>query len=188
MNLPRREWVNGEYINELAVLMTWIAVALPWVVTYTSLPSVQTKIVYLRWPLFQVSYTYSPIIENTARLMNPYSAFLYQQGQTMQYGYIVWIVMAVIMAAAFALSIAMYLREGKVEETLPVQPARVLGAMLFVSGVVGCIALTLLVTMGIPATPIPVGVVLYLIFGGVLLTQTLPSTASDASMSESIAD
>lgn len=166
--LPRKEWINPDYLNVVAVVFAWVATILP-NITYTSLPKAQTQLIYFRFSFFQVLWVKGSFGNGEPGFSTPLGAISRQAGQTMMYGYIVWAVAALALLAALALSIALFTREDEVVERLPYHPARVMGGLLFAGGVLTTASILLLTLYGLPAIPISVGVVFYLIFGGVLL-------------------
>lgn len=173
-------WVRSEYAGELAVLLAWLSAFLPWNVTYSPNLSGGSAL-FVRFPLFQVRYVWGIDIDRNVALLAPipgwllpgslerFSALAFQQGYTILLAYQVWAVGAVVFAGAIALSIAYYLREERVE-ALRVDPVRLMGVLLGVSGLVFAVATYLLFTRGFPGIPIPIGVVLLLAFAGLLLS------------------
>jgi hypothetical protein len=161
-------WVRSEYAGELAVLSAWLCSLMPWNVTYS--PSVAGgALLFVRFPFFQIRYTFGLPIASGTLVMDPLSAIRFQEAASIQLAYQVWAVGAVVLAVAVALSIVYYVREDAVEAG-PVDPVRLMGGLLALSGTVLAGATALLVTRGFPGLPIPLGVVFLFAFGGVLLT------------------
>jgi uncharacterized protein (TIGR04206 family) len=160
-------WVRSEYAGELAVLSTWLSVFIPWNVTLSSVSG--GSVLFVRFPFVQVRYTYGvPFAEGTL-VLDPLSAIAYQAGNSIAVAYQAWAVGAGVFALAVGFSILYYAAESRVE-AFPVDPVRVAGALLGLTGVALAGATYLLVTRGFPGLPIPVGVVFLFVFSGVLLT------------------
>jgi uncharacterized protein (TIGR04206 family) len=160
-------WVRSEYAGELAVLSTWLSAFIPWNVMLSSVAG--GSVLFVRFPFVQVRYAYGvPFAEGTV-ILDPLSAISFQAGNSIAVAYQAWAVGAGVFALALAFSVVYYLAEERVE-ALPVDPVRVVGALLGVTGVVLAAATVLLFTRGFPGVPIPLGVVFFLLFGGVLLT------------------
>lgn len=160
-------WVRSEYAGELAVLSAWLAALLPWNVTYST-GIAGGDVLFVRFPLLQVRYTYGIPVTRAVSISDPLSAMAFQSGQTILLAYQAWAVGAAVVAAAVALSVVYYFREEAVESA-PVDPVRVMGVLLGLAGVVLAVATYLLYTRGFPGVPIPIGVVVLLLLGGVLL-------------------
>ncbi len=172
-------WVSSEYAGELAVVSVWISALVPWNVTYS--PDVAGgSLLFVRFPFFQLRYTFGiPIPRGTlVGLPLPVSlpgfvpgwlvsAPTFQEGASLATAYWVWTAGAAVFAAAFAVSLAYYRREAWVE-SWAVDPVRLIGTLLLVTALI-LAAATYFVTFGFPGVPIPVGVVLMLLLGGVLL-------------------
>ncbi|WP_136602242.1 DUF7549 family protein [Salinigranum halophilum] len=160
-------WVRSEYAGELAVLSTWLSAFIPWNVMRSSVAG--GSVLFVRFPFLQVRYTYGVPFAEGALLLDPLSAISFQAGNSIAVAYQAWAAGAGVFAVAFVFSLAYYAAEERVE-ALPVDPVRVVGTLLTLTGVVLAVATYLLFTRGFPGVPIPVGVVFFLLFGGVLLT------------------
>ncbi|WP_248896593.1 DUF7549 family protein [Haloplanus halobius] len=160
-------WVRSEYAGELAVLMTWLAALIPWNVSYAAGTS-GSAVLFVRFPLVQVRYVFGVPIARGVSLADPLSAIAFQQGQPIELVYQVWAVGAGVYAAALLVSIVYYRREAWAE-SWPVDPVRLLGALLLVTGLVFAAATYYLATRGFSSLPIPIGVGFLLLFGGLLL-------------------
>jgi hypothetical protein len=161
-------WVRSEYAGELAVLSTWLSALLPWNVTYS--PGVGGgALLFVRFPFFQVRYSFGVPLARRVALADPLSAIAFQRGQAIELAYQTWAVGAAVLAVAVVVSL-LYYRDESIEESWPVDPVRLLGTLLFGTGVVLAGATYLLLTRGFPGLPIPIGVVFLLLFGGLLLT------------------
>lgn len=159
-------WVRSEYAGELAVVAAWLSAFLPWNITYSTLAGVGS-VLFVRFPFFQVRYVSGLSISKAVAVTTPLGALAYQEGQSIAVAYTAWAVGAAVVGAAVALSLGLYLYEARVEATI--DAVRVMGVLLSLAGVVLTVATWLLWTRGFPGLPIPVGVVLLYLFGGVLL-------------------
>ena len=161
-------WVRAEYAGALAVVSTWLAALVPWNITYT--PDVSGgAVLFVRFPFFQIRYAFGVSLARRVAVSDPLSAITFQAGQTIQIAYQVWAVGAGVLAVAVVVATVYYRYEEAVEAG-PIDPVRLLGGLVGLSGVVLAAATYLLATRGFPGLPIPVGVVVLLVLGGVLLT------------------
>ena len=160
-------WVRSEYAGELAVLSTWLSVFIPWNIMSSAVSG--GTVLFVRFPFVQVRYTYGVPFAEATLVLDPLSAIAYQGGNSIVVAYQAWTVGAGIFALAVVFSVAYYAAESRVER-LPVDPVRIAGALLGLTGLVLAAATYLLVTRGFPGVPIPLGVVFLLIFGSILLT------------------
>lgn len=173
-------WVRSKYAGELAVLLAWLSALIPWNITYS--PNIgNVSALFVRFPLFQVRFVWGVDVSRNVALTAPipgwllpswldqFSALSFQEGQTILLAYQVWAVGAAVFTAAIVLSIAYYLREERVEAAA-IDPVRLMGGLLGLTGGVFAVATYLLYTRGFPGVPIPVGVVFLLAFAGLLLS------------------
>ncbi|MFB6100945.1 MAG: hypothetical protein ABEJ73_00080 [Haloplanus sp.] len=161
-------WVRSEYAGELAVLSTWLSALLPWNVTYSSGIG-SGALLFVRFPLVQIRYSFGVPLARRIAVADPLSAMAFQRGQAIQAAYQVWALGAAVFAAALVVSLLYYRREAWAE-SWPLDPVRLLGGLLLVTGLVLSGATYLLLMRGFPGVPIPVGIPLLLLFGVVLLT------------------
>lgn len=161
-------WVRAEYAGALAVVSTWLAALVPWNITYSANVS-GGAVLFVRFPFFQIRYTFGVSVARRVAVSDPLSAVAFQAGQTIQIAYQVWAVGAGVLAVAVVVA-TVYYRDEDAVEAGPVDPVRLLGGLLGLSGVVLAAATYLLATRGFPGVPIPVGVVVLLTLGGVLVT------------------
>jgi hypothetical protein len=161
-------WVRAEHAGALAVVSTWLAALVPWNVTYSTNVSGGT-VLFVRFPFFQIRYAFGVPLARRVTVLDPLSAIAFQAGQTIQAAYRVWAVGAAILAVAVVIATAYYRYEAAIEDG-PIDPVRLLGGLLSLSGLVLAAATYLLVTRGFPGVPVPVGVVLLVVLGGTLLT------------------
>ena len=161
-------WVRSEYAGELAVMLTWLGAVVPWSVQYS--PGVAGgSLLFVRFPFFQVRFAFGVPFARSLQFVDPLSAAAFQRGQSIQLAYEVWTAGAGVLALAVVFAFVYYLRETRLEATA-LDPVRVLGALLGLAGVVLGVSTYLLWARGFPGVPVPVGVLLLLAFGGVLLT------------------
>ncbi|MFB6157400.1 MAG: hypothetical protein ABEJ34_06120 [Haloferacaceae archaeon] len=160
-------WVRSEYAGELAVLSAWLGALVPWDVSLVSAVAGGNAL-FVRFPFVEVRYALGLPTERTTLLLDPLSALRFYRGTAVVVGYRVWAVGAVLVAAALVLSVVYYVREDRLEAG-PVDPVRLMGGLLTGAGVTFAVASYLIVTRGLPAIPVPVGVVLLLVLGTVLL-------------------
>jgi hypothetical protein len=167
-----RVWVRSEYAPELAVVFAWFGALIPWNVTFSELQGVGS-VLFVRFPLFQIRYAYRVPAAEAISIRGPYSAIQFQrageQVGTIADAYTVWLLGAVLVAAALALSVALYLAEERVTERLRA-PVTLMGALLVLAGMVHAVTTVLLYTRGFPGLPVPVGVPFELGFGALLLS------------------
>lgn len=125
-------WVKSEYAGELAVLSAWIAVLLPWNVTYSSFGDIGSTL-FVRFPFLQVQYTWLPRITRQGEVItlrqtgvelvkgvwvaDPITATVAAEGvaQNVVQVSATWTVGGALLALAFLLSLAMYFFEDRVE-------------------------------------------------------------------------
>lgn len=186
-------WVRSEYAGELAVLSAWISVLLPWNITYqgSAPPDGLGTVYFFRFAFFEIQFRRPWVFEingdvtratepldatyagsqlfGNVFVTTPPSAASFYDGALGQAS-LLWAGAALVFAAAFLLSLALYFRENAVAERLPVSEVRLMGALLVV-GALGTAAasvqyFTTDVTGGIP---IPVGVIVVGVLGLVLL-------------------
>jgi hypothetical protein len=161
-------WVRSEYAGELAVLLTWLSALIPWNVSYASNAS-GAALLFVRFPFAQIRYVFGVPIARGVVVSDPLSALAFQQGSPIAAAYRLWAVGAAVFAVALLVSVVYYRREAWAE-SWPVDPVRLLGALLLGTGLVFAGATYLLLSRGFSGLPIPLGVVFLLLFGGLLLT------------------
>jgi uncharacterized protein (TIGR04206 family) len=159
-------WVRSEYAGELAVLSAWLTALVPWSVSYA--PDIAGgSLLDVRFPFLQVRYTFGLPFARAVGLRDPVTGVAVTRGDPVEAAYLAWLAGAVVVALALALSVAYYAREERVEAG-PLDPVRLLGALLLLAGVVLGIA-TALFGGRFPGVTVPVGAVFVVLFGVVLL-------------------
>lgn len=161
-------WVRAEYAGALAVVSTWLTAFVPWNLTYSADVS-GGAVLFVRFPFFQLRYAFGVPLARRVAVSDPLSAAAFQAGQSIQPAYQVWAVGAGVLAVAVVIATVYYRHETAVESGV-VDPVRLLGGLLGLSGAVLAVSTYLLATRGFPGIPVPVGVVFLAAFGSVLLT------------------
>jgi|APHM01.1.fsa_nt_gi hypothetical protein len=162
-------WVKPEYANELAVLSAWLTALLPWNVNYTAELLGEGRFLFVRFPFFQVRYSFGVPIGRAIRLDSPFGAAQFQSGGgSLALPYWIWTGTAVVFAAAMALSVVFYLNETWVE-TWPVDPVRLMGAVLGVGTLGLGLATYYLYVQGFHGLKLPLGLALIAALSGTLL-------------------
>ncbi|MFB6303295.1 MAG: hypothetical protein ABEH78_10615 [Haloferacaceae archaeon] len=160
-------WVRSEYAGELAVLSAWLGALVPWNVSLVS-DIAGGNALFVRFPFAEVRYAFGLPVGRATLVLDPLSALGYYRGTAVVVGYRAWLLGAALVAAALVLSVAYYLREERVEAG-PVDPVRLMGALLTGAGLSFAAATYLIATRGFPSLPAPVGTALLLLLGVVLL-------------------
>ncbi len=162
-------WVKAKYASELAVLSAWLAALIPWNVSYTDPLIGEGRLLYVRFPFFQVKYNFGLPIGKAIRIDHPVSAAQFQQGQGLELPYQVWAVGAAVLGLAVLLSFLYYFFEDRVEAG-PVDPVRLMGAVIGLGGVTLGVATYYLYVQGFPGLQVPLGLLLIGALAAVLLT------------------
>ena len=162
-------WVRSEYAGELAVISAWVAVLLPWNVS-VSQRVFDGRFLSVRFPLFEIQYGWGFAIPelNGIALHSIPAAIRLQAGESVAVAYWVWGGAAAVVITAALVGVAYYLREETVESG-PVDPVRLVGGLLVLSGGLFAAATYLRFRFGIPEYPVPVGTVILIVLGVVLL-------------------
>jgi uncharacterized protein (TIGR04206 family) len=161
-------WVRSEHAGALAVLSAWLGALVPWNLSVVSGVAGGSAL-FVRFPLLEVRYTFGLPVARATLLLDPFSALAFQRGTRVAVGYRAWLVGTGFVVVALALSVIYYRREAAVEAA-PVDPVRLMGALLVGAGLSFGVASYLIAVRGLPAVPVPVGTLLLLALVGVLLT------------------
>lgn len=199
-------WVRSKYASELAVLAAWVSLLVPWSVAYNTDAEFGSTVFFLRFPLFELQLRRPAVFEDVDGLEFRYddagplleqlypgvelASNLYLTspiGSTQTYSgsmetaSIFWGVAAIAFVVAFALSIALYLREEAVVDALPVSQVRVMGALLGIGALgTGIASVFHYMEQDLGGFPIPVGVLVIAAFALVLLqTEEIPDEETD---------
>lgn len=162
-------WVDSEYAGELAVISAWVAALLPWNVVVSE-RIVGGRFLFVRFPFFEVRYGWGhavPELRGTSVLSLP-AALRLQSGEGVALAYQVWGIAAAAVLVAVAVAVLYYVRERRLEEG-PVDPVRLIGGLLFAAGGLFAIAVGVFALRGVPGYPVPVGTLLLVVLGVVLL-------------------
>ncbi|WP_336133772.1 DUF7549 family protein [Natronomonas amylolytica] len=156
-------WVRSEYAGELAVLSAWLCSLMPWVVTYIP-TGTQIRI---HFPYVFIQFT--PTLAD----LRAFSAFVHEGAdgaatEATATAYQLWVVGAALLSLALVLSIAYYVYEERLEAESPVDPVRLMGALLVGAGLPLAVACYYL-WVGLAVFTIPVGVFFMFFLGGTLL-------------------
>jgi len=151
-------WVKAEYANELAVLSAWLAALLPWNVSYAG-DVAGGWLLFVRFPFFQVRYTFGVPLARAVRLDHPLSAVRFQSGTSLELPYQVWAVGAALVAVAVGLSVVFYRYEDRLAAG-PVDPVRLMGGVIGAGTLVLAVATYYLYGNGLPTVEVPVGLLL----------------------------
>lgn len=188
-------WVRSEYANELAVLSAWLALFVPWSgATHTEVHTsgLEGDIIFIRFPFFELQFRTPAFVEDANQgivqelgmlestypgaelfgntfVTTPLSSVQFYDA-TLRQASLLWLVAAIGFALALLLSLALYTREERVVETLPVSPVRLMGALLGV-GALGTAGASYFhyAARDTVGFPIPAGVVVVAVLAAVLL-------------------
>lgn len=159
-------WVRSEYAGEFAVVAAWLSALLPWSVSAASQGG--KSLVVVRFPLFRFQFLYGV---DLGGLEKPFLTVLQMSNvapnPTTADAYTAWLVGAAVLAVALLLSVVYYAREKQVEAA-PVDPVTVMGGLLLATGLLLSLSVVLL-SQGFVGVTIPVGAVIVLALGVVLL-------------------
>jgi uncharacterized protein (TIGR04206 family) len=157
-------WIKEEYEGVIAFLFISVGAVLPWNVSSAIVPGLGINIYHIRWWFGQIRHITSQI----NGFQNVYGGVLQQQGTAVFPAFVLWGITTIVFTLAVLLAIALLIREETVTKRINVH--RVAGGLLTLSGL-GYIASSIIMTMnGFPGIYIPVGALLLLLFGGILLT------------------
>lgn len=169
-------WVRSEYAGELSVLATWLCALAPWAVTVGRVQQLETT-VWIFW-YHPRRFLFLPSVE----LEGGPPSWVWEFTNTPLYGGdsymgLLWIAGTLVFLAAFGYSLLYYFREEEVEDSR-LDPVRVLGGLLLVSGAILALVFGALV-QNHPGTTVPLGVLLQVVFGVVLLqTERVETTGA----------
>lgn len=174
-------WVRSEYAGELAVLSTWVAALVPWSVQYAPL-SGGASLLFVRFPLLQIRYVFGLSLIRGTQVGLPVppgvidvegflvSAIAFQDNPGLSQAYWFWAGAALVYLLALAVSLLYYREEERVK-AWRVDPVRLLGGLLVVTaGLLGIASYLAWDAAAFPGAPIPIGVVIVGLLGGVLLS------------------
>lgn len=185
-------WIKAEYAEEVAVVTTWLATFLPWSVSYTGDAPAESRLFFLRFPVFdlQVRFPTEVTVDGTVVDAGVPEMLAAEYGGVGLLGnvhvvlpptrlgsvagaagtaYLLWTAAMVLTLALFVLSLAMYRREETVQAMVPLGYVR-LTSIAFGLLTVLLAAATAMFSQsdGAYGSPVPVGVVLIGLFAIVL--------------------
>lgn len=122
-------WVRSEYAGEFAVVSAWLCALMPWSVTVLRPADARFSFVILRYAYFHFQFLMNLSLpgERTFLWLDEVYRFV---GPNVQPAIVAAAAGALIFTAALVLSVAYYLAEDRVESGLPVDPVRLMGALL----------------------------------------------------------
>lgn len=170
-------WVRSEYAGELAVVAAWLSALVPWSVSVASQGGI--SFVVVRWPLFVFQFLFGVSLGAAEQpfltvAQMPDTA----SNATNLQAYYVWLAAAVVLGLALLLSVAYYAWEERLEAG-PVDPVRLMGGLLTLAGILLLASLVLL-WQGFFGVTVPIGALIVLALGVVLLRVDVTDDASGA--------
>ena len=160
-------WVRSEYAGEFAVLSAWVSALIPWSVSFASQGGISLAVV--RFPLLAVQFVLGANLGAAERPLLPvWSAHAFPASEAVARAYLVWLGGAGVFALALLLSVVYYAAEEDIEARLPVDPVRLMGALLLSTAVVLSTA-TVMLWGSYLGGSVPVGVPFLFAFGVLLL-------------------
>jgi uncharacterized protein (TIGR04206 family) len=158
--------VRSEYAGEFAVVAAWISALMPWSITYFRPAEVPLELVVVRYGYFHLQFLLSGPLLDTETFLLLHEAHGYV-ASNVRPAITVAAVAAVGLTLALALSVAYYHAEARIE-SLPVDPVRLMGALLGVCGLV-YLGATALLWQEKAGTTVPVAPLFMLVFAVSLL-------------------
>lgn len=160
-------WVRSEYAGELAVVSAWLCALLPWSISHASTGGarvVRIHFVYLYFQFFPgIALTDGAV---RYRLVTGAAGGASHPGVAT--GYRLWMLAAAVFTLALLLSALYYVNEERLEAESPVDPVRLMGALLVVPAVL-LTGTSYYLATGLPGVSVPVGVAFMYVLGGLLL-------------------
>lgn len=158
-------WVRSEYAGELAVLSAFFAGLLPWSASYTAGGGIST--VDVRFPFFLFKYVYGVVRRNLFVPVLRAPTFPPPEAGAIRQAYTVWLAAAVVLALTLLLAAAYYVAEERIEDG-PVDPVRLMGGLLTLTGV-GFAAATVVLLAEYGGLTVPIGALIVPALGVLLL-------------------
>lgn len=159
-------WVRSEYAGELAVLSVWANALIPWSLSVASADG--ASLVVIRFQLFLVQYLFGVSLGAQEQPFQTVLGAINFETGAVSSAYEVWLVGAALFAVAFLVSVAFYAADERLEAASPVDPVRLLGGLLVLTGLVETVAFVRLWDL-FPGTLVPVGLLFCYLLGGLLL-------------------
>jgi uncharacterized protein (TIGR04206 family) len=172
-------WVNSEYAGELAVLSAWLAALLPWSVTVRSgtLLGENASLVVVRFPVAMFQFLFGPEVQGFDSLVPVWAAPGFTGSEAVATAYTLWLTGGALVGLAVALSAIYYARDERLEARSPVDPVRLMGALLLPAGVL-LFAAAVLLFRAQGGVTVPIGAALVPVLGGLLLVVERTEPAS----------
>jgi uncharacterized protein (TIGR04206 family) len=170
-------WVRSEYAGELAVVSAWLTALLPWSVTV--IPEF-ANLVVIRFVFFRFQYlTAADLPEDVARpFLWTFQMPEFQRGTVFETASLVWLLGAVVVLAALALSVAYYLREERVE-SMAFDPVRTMGSLIALAA--GLHTVSFALVWPHQHLTIPLGLVVMYVLAAILLRVERTGTPGEGS-------
>lgn len=151
-------WVDSEYAGELAVVAAWLSALLPWSVSLRSgtLLGENASLVVVRFPVAMFQFLFGPDVQGFDSFVPVWSAQSATTGASAATATQLWLAGAVLVGVAFVFSLLYYARDELVEARSPLDPVRVMGALLTLGGGL-LLASALLLFDALPGLTLPVG-------------------------------
>lgn len=159
-------WVRSEYAGELAVLSVWANALIPWSLSIASADG--ASLVVVRFQLFLLQYLFGVSLGAQEQPFQTVVGAVDFETGAVSRAYEVWLVAAAVFAVAFLVSVVYYADDEWLVAASPVDPVRLLGALLVVTGAVETVAVVRLWN-AFPGTLVPIGVLFCYLLGGLLL-------------------
>jgi len=163
-------WVNSEYAGELAVVSAWLAALLPWSVTVRSgtLLGENASLVVVRFPVAMFQFLFGPEVQGFDSFVPVWAAPGFTGSETVATAYALWLAGGTLVGLAVALSAIYYARDELLEARSPVDPVRLMGALLLPAGAL-LFAAAVLLFRAQGGVTVPIGAGLVPVLGGLLL-------------------
>jgi len=167
-------WVRSEYAGELAVLLTWASLLLPWSVSVTSREGIHLVVVRFVPVAFRFLFGVR-LRGGEVPVLPVWAAPGFPRSAAVALANTVWLAAVAVHAVAVVASVAYYLREDAVEHRLAAllgqragDPVRLLGALLGLAGL-GLFGAFALLWRSYAGLTVPIGALLVVVFGAILL-------------------
>lgn len=168
-----RIWVNTDYLNEYAVLTTWLSTLLPWTISTGVIPNFG-QFARIYFPLASIRYLWVNPFDHTT-IKTPLGAYHTQAGHTMATIHLLWLLGTTLLILTLALSITLYYNESRTTRHLPYPPAHLLGIGLALTASCFTLATAAHHWYNFPGTAIPLSQPFLFLFAYTILTTTPPS-------------
>jgi len=158
--------VRSEYAGEFAVVAAWISALMPWSITYFRPAELSLELLVVRYGYFHLQFLLSGPLFDTRTFLPLHEAHGYV-ASNVRPAIAVAAVGAVALTLALVLSVVYYRAEARVE-SLPVDPVRLMGAILGVCGLL-FLGATALLWENKAGTTVPLAPLFMIVFAVSLL-------------------